>query len=110
MLALRPAIGMVTFMVASAMISGAMPSSSLPRTIKPFAGHVTLLIVDENCKRDGVFVCHFAVSRFLFQINVSFKAETCSGAERFVQVNHLCLIMTRKSSASLLNLEGSFMA
>ena len=29
MLALRPAIGMVTFMDASAMISGAMPSSSL---------------------------------------------------------------------------------
>ena len=45
MLALRPAIGMVTFIVASAMISGAMPSSSLPRTIRPFSGHFTLFML-----------------------------------------------------------------
>lgn len=44
MLALRPAIGMVTFMVVAAMISGAIPSSSFPKIIRPFSGHVTLFI------------------------------------------------------------------
>lgn len=45
MLALRPAIGMVTFIVASAISSGAIPSSSFPRMIKPFSGHLTSLML-----------------------------------------------------------------
>ena len=45
MLALRPAIGIVTFIVASAMSSGAIPSSSLPRIMRPFSGHVTLFML-----------------------------------------------------------------
>ncbi len=53
----------------------------------------TAEVVDEYGKRNRFFVRNFAVARFLFQINVAFEAQPCAGAERLVQVNHLCLIL-----------------
>ena len=41
MLAFLPHIGIVTLKSASAMSSGEIPSSSFPRIINPFLGHVT---------------------------------------------------------------------
>lgn len=49
-------------------------------------------IVHEHGELDGLLVCDFAVTRFLFQVHVAFKAKPCAGAERLVQVNHLRLV------------------
>ena len=54
----------------------------------------TAEVVDEYGKWNRFFVRNFAVARFLFQINVAFEAQPCAGAERLVQVNHLCLILS----------------
>lgn len=54
-------------------------------------------VVHENGKLYGLFVRDCAVARFLFQVHVSFKAKPCTGAERFVQVNHLRLVLTCQS-------------
>ena len=54
-------------------------------------------IMHEHGELDGLFVCDFSVARFLFQVHVAFKAKSCAGAERLVQVNHLRLVFACQS-------------